>query len=86
MRIMNIIIKNTKTIKILLSFNFNSHKVVVIEYLHDDIRGVVEDSFWLPPDLDGFEDEGLIPGGAQGLEDLLCGLGLVQEGDSSKWI
>jgi hypothetical protein len=53
---------------------------VVIE-LHHDAGRMLGDTGWLAEDLNLIEDEGLIPGGIQGVLLHHCLLALMQEGD-----
>lgn len=59
----------------------HTHVGVVVIQLHHNAGRILGDTGWLTKDLDLVEDEGLIPGGVQGVLLHHSLLALVQEGD-----
>lgn len=61
----------------------HTHISVVVIQLHHNAGRLLGDTGWLTEDLYLIEDEGLIPGGVQGVLLHHCLLALMQEGDDS---
>lgn len=59
----------------------HTHVSVMVVQLHHDVGRLLGNTGWLAKDLDLIEDEGLVPGGVQGVLHHHGLLALVQEGD-----